>query len=185
MTDQELLDILKGDPQGRLAMQAEIKRIRPDIKLPEYDTTQEFERRGSEREKALQAQLDEIKKKTEDRESRDYWDQRRSALRKAPFNLDDEEIYALEKRMVEDKITFDNHRQMAEYYQTKDQPLTPSGFSLSTPFGRKSKAEPEEWRKQLKDPSSELFKNRRNPKAWIDKQWKEAMNELQNGKARI
>jgi hypothetical protein len=180
-SDLQLMEQLMAKPKARGQIQAVIKEHIPDAPIPEYDAKKEVEDRFMEQFKKQQEELDKLRNEVSSSKIDREWEKQSKQIKKE-LNWDDEKLSEFQKAFAEefkDKSTMDMF-DMAEYYDLKNRPLTPSHNPRIGPFGiRNDQSDSPQWRKDKDDPKSPMFsKNKKEKKAYFRKQWAEARAEM-------
>lgn len=173
--DERLLALLASDPAARRELVKHGSRLMPDhpVVRQEASTESAFDSKV----KPLQDKIEELEKELRNKDNRDLLSARRSEVTGPPFYFNEAQVQELEDRMRKDGDgnLYGSYAAAARYYQYQDQPTHPSGGPAAiTPFGRRTPAE-ENWRKMIKDPTSRLWKDRKN---LMREQWKAGSEEL-------
>lgn len=149
--DSELLKLAKkalGDPKTRMTQLRILKTAEPSTPIPELDQEDRIQ-------SALAPIVEENKKLRADIDKRDTLDgikEKRNVLKGDKFKLNDEQISAVEKIMVEKKIG--DHETAAEFFLANSRVATPSvaprswDTSATVPVTDGLKKDPAQWARQ-------------------------------------
>jgi hypothetical protein len=157
------------NPETRGELLRLIKKRFPERNIPEVDATEAIDKKVGEQLKARDEKISELEKKILETDLRRQIDERRSSLRRPPFNFSDEDITEIEKIVTDNGVTYDF---AAQFLQNKRLALKPSGFGGNAPLRSPSETD---WRKDIKAKDSQI---RKDFEAWqgdkFDQAYKEA-----------
>lgn len=178
--DAQFYTQLANDPIARPALMKHLKRINPDLSLPEIDAQERLETQVQERLKPLQDEITELKTQVGKKLTDDLRDRLQSSVRQHPWNLNDEQVKELEARMHKSPVMFPDYVEALKYFRYEDAPNHPQGIPSLSPFGHKS-AQTESWRELVSDPKSPVWTDRKN---YMREEWAKGSDELSRGTSR-
>jgi hypothetical protein len=161
---------VNGNPKTRHEFQRIAKEADPNLRIPEYEARNEVETRLEKTREEIKSELEELRKQNL---MRDYEETRKSAKQRlagSPHFLSSEEFPKVEEIMREKGIG--DYDVAATYFRAQVTPLKPSGFGAG-----RQRTQLSDWKKELKNPDSELWKDRN---AWADKEAVKAWDELED-----
>ena len=132
------------------------QRKYPKARVPELETLRQVEKKFEPEIDATKKELSALKEEMMAERVRRKIDEERDRLRAPPFGLSDSEIEAVEKIAAEEGVSYTSAAQLYSYRAGGG--MSPSGF---VPRPRAERPE-EDWRKELKNPDSPLFKDTDN-----------------------
>jgi hypothetical protein len=131
----------------------------PKARVPELETLKQVEHSVNPKIEALEKENKEIREQLLQDRVQKTIQANRDKLTNPPWNLSDAEIESVEKIAAEEGVSLDSAAQLYAYRSSGSAGgLAPSGFTPKAPRRHQS----EDWRKELKNPDSPLFKDTDN-----------------------
>jgi len=180
--DVQMMERLVASPKGLDDLHEVIKKHVPDAPIPMYDAKKALEDRFMEQFKKQQEELEKLRSEVQNTKVDRDWERQSQDIKKQ-LGWDDTKLTEFQKAFAEefkDKKAMDM-LDMAEYYELKNRPLTPSANPRGlSPFGIRNDGETPQWKVDKDDPKSPMFsKNKKEKKAYFREQWQKARAEMQ------
>jgi hypothetical protein len=178
-TDARIYTALARDPQARRVLAPEVRRLVPEVPLPEYDAQIANEKAISEAVRPLQERLEQMEKEKKERDSNEYWQAQRGIL-KTRYGYNDKQVSEFEERLAKEfKNGQLDYGDLHAYFQSKDYPLPPGNVNIGLNGSARGQLE-QEWRAQMKNPEtnpgSRAFKGDR--REYFRNLWNKAQEDL-------
>lgn len=121
-----LFEALGKNPETRETLQRAIKKLKPDLVIPEIDSHDKIRAEMEPRDK----KIEELEGKILERDIRDRLERQKAEV-KAKYRLTDADFDAVEKIMVDEKVS--SYDIAARLYRASSTPSTPTPASYSIP----------------------------------------------------
>jgi hypothetical protein len=167
--------LLTATPALRKKLEGLVREADPNAKVPFLEQQEAVENLVKERTSKLEEELKEIKERTARREYDEDSARTITRLRRAPFNLDEEDIKAV-KELVAAKYKEGEVLSLetaARFYIAQHSPVVGSN-PVRTPFSTRLARPKNDFRKELRNPKSRLFTD---PRGYINEQFDQAWEE--------
>ena len=177
--DARIYTALARDPEARKKLAPEVRRLMPEIPIPEYDTQLANEKMLAEAVRPLTERIEQMEKERKERETNEFWQGQRNEL-KTRHGYSDQDIKDFEDRMGKE---FQNgqlsYSDLHYYFRSKDYPLPPGNVNIGLSGAPRGSLEAE-WRTAMKNPEtnpgSRAFKGDR--REYFRNLWNKASEEL-------
>jgi hypothetical protein len=174
--------VMVGNPEVERDFNKLLRKADPRARIPKLELEEQIAAGVSERTKDLEAQLKEVTKRQLEREADEINTKQKARLRRAPFNLTDEEIEECIK-MVNEKYKEGEVLSLETAARAYLSSRPTFGSSpVKTPFSTRFQRPKNDFRKELRNPKSRLFSDTRNyVNEEFDKAWDEGIEIINQG----
>lgn len=150
--DARIYTALARDPEARRKMAPEVRRLIPEVPIPEYDAQIANQAMIEAAMKPLQERLESMEKEKKEKETNEYWTRQRNDLKRVGY--DDEGVQKFEERLGKDFANGQlSYLDLHYYYQAKDHPLPPGSMNVGLNGVPRSSLE-SQWRQDMKNPET-------------------------------
>jgi hypothetical protein len=172
--------LLTSKPELRKKLEQLVREADPNARVPFLEQEEGVEKLIKERTSKLEDELKELKERTARREYDEDTTRTITRLKRAPFNLDEEDIKAV-KELVAAKYKEGEVLSLetaARFYIAQHSPVTGSN-PVRSPFSTRMQRPKNDFRKELRNPKSRLFTDQRNYIAeQLDQAWEEGLDMI-------
>lgn len=154
--------VMVKDPAIEREMNKLIRKADPHARIPKLELEEQIAAGVAERTRDLESQLKEVTRRQLEKEADDINTKQKTRLRRAPYNLTEEEIEECVKLVTE------KHKEgeilsleTAARAYLSGRPTVGSS-PVKTPFSTRLQRPKNDFRKELRNPKSRLFSDTRN-----------------------
>lgn len=150
--DARIYTALARDPEARRKMAPEVRRLIPEVPIPEYDAQIANEAIVQSAIKPLQERLEAMEKEKKERETNEYWTQQRNDLKRLGYS--EAGVKEFEERLGKEFANGQlSYSDLHYYFQSKDHPLPPGSLNVGI-NGVPRSGQETEWRAAMKNPET-------------------------------
>jgi|SRR5215469_6654503 len=174
-----LEQVLVSKPEYEREFNKLLRKADPGARIPKLELEEQIAQGVAERTSDLEKQLKEVTKRQLEKEAEDINTKQKNRLRRAPYNLTDEEIAECVK-LVSDKYNEGEvlSLETAARAYLSSRP-TVGSTPVKTPFSTRFNRPKNDFRKELRNPKSRLFSDTRNYVGEeFDKAWDEGIEMI-------
>jgi hypothetical protein len=172
---KDLENLLLKDPKTEREFYEVLDRA--GLKVPKLDTMKATESAIDEKLKKHSEEVAALQKKLIEREAGEENEKQIGRLKRAPYNLDDDEINEVRNLVVEasKQGEYVSLERMAKFYIAQHSPV--SARSVSSPFSTKLHRPKNDFRKLLRDPKSKLLGPKAERDQYLRQEFDDAWDE--------